>query len=272
MIKKGYILILLIFISFQADASKLDTLSVLSESMGISINNIIIKPDSYQELDKMPVVYLLHGAYGDYTDWTSKVKGLGDFCDNNDIMIVCPDGGYNSWYFDSPIDSDFQYESYIVRELIPYVDSLYSTSKEREKRAITGLSMGGHGAFYLAFRNPNLFGSAGSMSGGLDIRPFHREWNISDRIGAIKKNPENWENNTVINLIENLNRVDINLIFDCGKDDFFFDVNNAFHNKLLNYNIAHIYNIKEGGHNWQYWNKSVFEHLDFFNEYFISRQ
>ena len=60
----------------------------------------------------------------------------------------------------------------------------------------------------------------------------------------------------------------IKLIFDCGKDDFFFDINNIFHSKLIDNEIDHIYKIKEGEHNWQYWNISIFEHLNFFNNFF----
>ena len=115
------------------------------------------------------------------------------FSNTNDIIIVCPDGGYNSWYFDSPIDSNFMYETYIIKELIPSIDSIYSTSKSKYLRAITGNSMGGHGSFYLAIRNQNSFAYAGSMSGGLDIRPFSESWNISDRLGPISLYTNNLE-------------------------------------------------------------------------------
>ena len=60
----------------------------------------------------------------------------------------------------------------------------------------------------------------------------------------------------------------IELIFDCGKDDFFFDVNIAFHEKLKADKIIHTFNVKEGGHDWVYWNNSVYDHLNFFTELF----
>ena len=232
------------------------------------IKNIVIVPDGHNQFNKVPVVYLLHGAYGNYTDWTSKTKGLENYCDANNIMIVCPDGGYNSWYFDSPIDSSYLYETYITKELIYYIDKNYYTRVDKESRAISGLSMGGHGALYLAFRNLQVFGSAGSMSGGLDIRPFYKEWNISDRLGDIRKFPENWEKNTVINYVDSLKKTNLNLIIDCGKDDFFLEVNENFHKNLTENNIDHVYKIKEGRHNWHYWNKSVYDHLNFFNNFF----
>ena len=266
--KKAYLIFLFFFASNYLFSFQIDTFSVFSFSMNKEIKNIVIKPDFHKNKKDIPVVYLLHGAYGNYTDWTSKTKGLGEYSDNNNIIIVCADGGYNSWYFDSPIDKNYMYETYIVNELIPFVDSNYNTSKEKNYRAISGLSMGGHGAFYIAFKNPNLFAAAGSMSGGLDIRPFFKNWDIKDRIGSIKKYPNNWEKFTVINLTDKIKEKKIELIFDCGKDDFFFDVNIAFHEKLKADKIIHTFNIKEGGHDWVYWNNSVYDHLNFFTELF----
>jgi S-formylglutathione hydrolase FrmB len=55
---------------------------------------------------------------------------------------------YAGWYFDSPANKDFMYETYICKELVGYVDSHYATIATRKGRAITGLSMGGHGALF----------------------------------------------------------------------------------------------------------------------------
>lgn len=251
-----------------SEFSRIDTLKVYSECMNINIQNIVITPLNYNELINLPVVYLLHGAFGNYTDWSNNVANLRDFCNSNNIIIVCPDGGFNSWYFDSPIDNSFMYETYITKELISHIDSKYPTSDNFKHRAIAGLSMGGHGAFYLAIRNQDLYGAAGSMSGGLDIRPFYNEWNISDRLGNIYDFPNNWENNTVINLTDYLSDTDLKLFFDCGSDDIFLEVNNLFHEKLVLNNIEHEYNIREGGHNWNYWSISVVNHLNYFVNYF----
>lgn len=248
--------------------AKIDTVEVYSKSMNTTINNIVILPTNYEALINLPVVYLLHGASGNYTDWLSNVSNLDSFCADNNIIIVCPDGGFNSWYFDSPIDSSFMYETFISEELILYIDSIYPTSRSSSKRAVTGLSMGGHGAFYLAIRNQDVYGAAGSMSGALDIRPFSNSWNISDRIGSIDDFPKNWELNTVTNMVDLLQGSDLELFFDCGSDDFFINVNNVFHEKLILNNIEHVYNVKSGSHDWNYWSVSVFEHLTFFNDYF----
>ena len=251
-----------------SENSRIDTVEIYSESMNNIINNIIITPPNYKELKNLPVVYLLHGAYGNYTDWSINVVNLKDFCEEKNIIIVCPDGGFNSWYFDSPIDNQFMYETYITKELISHIDSTYPTSKNYLHRAITGLSMGGHGAFYLAIRNQDLYVAAGSMSGLFDLRPFSNEWNIADRLGNINDFPHNWENNSVVNLTDHLLDTDLKLIFDCGSEDVFLEINNLFHEKLVINNIEHEYIIREGNHNWNYWSLSIFEHLFFFNNIF----
>ena len=93
---------------------------------------------------------------------------------------------------------------------------------------LAGLSMGGHGAFYLAFRNQDIWGAAGSMSGGVNIIPFAQEWNIDEILGPYAEYKKNWEGNTVINLTHLLNG-DLKIIFDCGEEDFFAEVNKELH-------------------------------------------
>src|SRR5690606_1283607 len=134
-----------------------------------------------------------------------------------------PDGGVTSWYFDSPIDPQMQYETYMSKELITRIDQTYRTLSDRSGRAITGLSMGGHGAFYLAFKHQDIWGAAGSMSGGVDLRPFPNNWDLAKRLGNYAEHKENWETNTVINLVHQLEGDHLKLIFDCGSSDFFYD-------------------------------------------------
>ena len=132
--------------------------------------------------------------------------------------------------------------------------------------------MGGHGAFYLSFRNKDIWGAAGSMSGGLDIRPFPTGWDLPQRLGSYADHKENWEDNTVHNLVYLLKPGDLKLIMDCGTDDFFFGVNQRFHKKLLQRNIPHEYIIRPGKHNWPYWKNAIKYQLVFFNDFFLDNK
>jgi S-formylglutathione hydrolase FrmB len=250
-------------------ASQIDTLQVLSKSMNKSISNIVILPETYSsQKEGYSVLYLLHGAYGNYKDWSSKVPEIKTYADLYNLIIVCPDGGFNSWYFDSPVDDQWQYESYFSSELVKTMDDTYNTSKQKSKRAITGLSMGGHGAFYLAFKHPDIWGAAGSMSGGMDLRPFPNNWDLEKRLGSLSEHPENWEKNSIINMVHLLDEKSLKLIFDCGTEDFFFDANKRLHEKLLERNIPHDYAERPGKHNWNYWSNAIKYQLVFFDVFF----
>ena len=145
---------------------------------------------------------------------------MKQMADDYNLIIVCPDGGFSSWYFDSPVDPTIKYETYITKELIDYIDKNYKTVKKKEGRAITGLSMGGHGALYLAIRHQDVFGVAGSTSGGVDILPFPENWHLSQRLGDMAEYPENWEKNSVINQLYMLKNGKLPMIIDCGGAQF----------------------------------------------------
>ncbi len=267
--KLKFFILLLIGQSIYVSAFQLDTLVIESHSMDKQISNLVILPDDYNSQNiSFPVVYLLHGAGGDYTNWVTKVPAIKAYADTHNIIIVCPDGGVTSWYFDSHIDPSMKYETYISQELINAVDQSYRTIANNKARAITGLSMGGHGAFYLAFKHPDIWGAAGSMSGGLDLRPFPNNWDLAKRLGSQAENSERWTQHSVINMVYLLDGKNLKLIFDCGVDDFFYDANQRLHQKLVERRIPHDYIERPGRHNWDYWNNAINYQLLFFNDFF----
>lgn len=262
---------LLVFVSifFSAKAAKVDTLQVFSASMQKNIKTCVITPECYKKSNKkFPVVYLLHGYSGNYSTWVKSFKEVAQQVDKYDFIVVGVDGNYSSWYFDSPIDPTFQYETYIIDELVPFIDKKYKTIAGLEGRAISGLSMGGHGALYLSFKHQEVFGAAGSMSGGVDFRPFSEKWDIKKRLGSITEFPENWDKNTVTNMLELVKDNHLKLIIDCGVDDFFIDVNRELHQKMLALKINHDYVERPGKHNIEYWENSLKFQLLFFYNFF----
>ena len=265
------LLFALILFGIKATAATVDTALTYSAAMHKSIKAVVIKPADYSQSKKFPTVYLLHGAGGKYSDWVTNVpdkQTVQRLADEYDIIIVCPDGNITSWYFDSPVDPAYKYETYVSSELVSYIDSHYSTIKDRSKRAITGLSMGGHGALYLAFKHQDVFGACGSMSGGVDLRPFPDRWDIDKRLGPYNQYPERWEANSVINLTYLLKPDSLAIAFECGSDDFFYQVNKNLHEKLLERNIPHDFTVRPGGHSWDYWGNAINYQLLFFSRFF----
>ena len=90
-------------------------------------------------------LYLLHGYSGSYMTWQRDVTDLRPLADAYGMIIACPDGE-NSWYWDSPLDPASQFETFVSQEFPDWIDAHYPTIPSREGRAVTGLSMGGHGA------------------------------------------------------------------------------------------------------------------------------
>lgn len=247
-------------------AASVETIGVYSKAMNKNVQAVVIKPDA-GKLSSYPVVYLLHGYSGNERTWIDSPADVKGLADRYQVIIVCPDGK-NSWYWDSPENTSYRYETFISKELPEYIDAHYPTIADRGARAITGLSMGGHGAMWNAIRHKDVFGAVGSMSGGVDIRPFPDNWEMKAQLGNYDMDKEIWDNHTVINQLENLKNGELAIIVDCGVGDFFLEVNNNLHRDLLNRKIDHDYIVRPGYHDFKYWANAVEYQFLYFCRYF----
>ena len=250
-------------------AAEVDTISIYSSAMKKISKCVIILPESYKtdQEKKFPVVYLLHGYSGNYANWISKVPTLADYADQYNFIIVCPDGAYNSWYLDSPVDENSRYKTYVGVELPAYLDSAYQTIPKTNARAIAGLSMGGHGAIYLAWNFPETFGAAGSMSGAVNLVPWKGKYGLEKVLGDTTNN-NSFYNHSVVNLVKRPLVKFPALIIDCGIDDPFINDNRLLHSNLISLEIPHDYIERPGKHNWDYWQNAVSFQLLFFHHFF----
>lgn len=256
-------LLIFIFYSFCL-AAKVETVQIFSDTMKKSFPAIIVLPDNYNQKN-LPVVYLLHGYSGSYRDWMDKAN-LDYLTDRFQLIIVCPDGGYAGWYIDGPQIHTSQYETYIALEVVNYVDKHYPTIPNKNNRALCGLSMGGHGALSLLAKYPERFGSAGSISGLMNLESQKEKYQLTSILGKIEDFPDRWAANSSINLVERLKNKKIGLIIDCGIEDPFIDGNRLLHQKLIDLNIDHDYYERAGGHTWDYWVNALDFHLLFFSK------
>lgn len=249
-----------------ASAYTVDTIAVSGPGLGHPMPALVIVPDC-EAGARYPSVYLLHGYGGDADNWYGHQPRIGELADEYGMVIVTPGVG-NTWYFDAVGKPDQQIETFMTQTLVPYIDRNYPTVDSRAKRAVAGLSMGGHGAYRLAARHPQLFGAAGTISGAVDIRPFAERWKIAEILGPREQNPEVWDQATVATMIDRIKAADLALSIDCGADDFFAGVNEQLHRDLLEAGVPHDYTSRPGGHSWKYWNNAVLYQLLFFNEFF----
>jgi S-formylglutathione hydrolase FrmB len=252
-----------------AFAGNADTIAVYSNSMKKDIKTVVITPNKYgKKKKKFPVVYLLHGYGGSYHNWVNRVPDLKELADKNQLIIVCPDGAIGSWYFDSPIDSTYRYETFVGKELPIYIDSKYKTIRDRKARAITGLSMGGHGGMFLGFRHAETFGACGSMSGALDVSLITRGYDMQKRLGDTVLNKKYYQEWSVMKVMEQYPKDSLAIIIDCGTEDFIYGMSKAAHEKMMKLKIQHDYIERPGKHDWKYWDKAVRYQLLFFKEFF----
>lgn len=249
-------------------------LKVYSEAMDKDIDVVAVLPGNYDQSGntRYRVVYLLHGYGNEGKQWIEVTKpNLEEVATETGFIFICPSGN-NSWYWDSPVDPAYRYETFVSDELIRFVDHKYATVAHKTGRAITGYSMGGHGALWLAIRHSDRFGAVGCMSGGVDIRPFPDGWEMKNRLGDYADNKEVWDQHTVITQVDKIENDSLAIIIDCGFDDFFLQVNKNLHEELLKRKINHDFILRPGVHDHSYWNGALDYQLFFFKKYFDSHR
>jgi len=260
---------------------KVDTIEVFSEKMDKNLKVAITTPSIYSESNsKFPVLYLLHGGSGAFDDWHKKVTKPGlvnKLANDYNLIIVTPGVGPSSYYFDSPLMDSVHYETYIIKELIPEIDKKYRTLAKKESRAITGLSMGGHGSITLSAKHPELFVAAGSMSGVMNIDT--RLWKVPESFQQLRMSQQkemlgedlNYEapysTYTAVGLVDEMKENGIALIIDIGVDDFLIETNRQIHELLLINGTDHDYTERPGAHTWDYWTEALPFHLLFISKH-----
>lgn len=264
-------------------AAKVDTLQVASTAMGKTYKAAVVLPNSYaKSKTAFPVMYLLHGAYGHFSDWlknTPNKKLVHNLADQYNMIIVMPEGETFSFYIDSPVNKESQFETFITQEVIQKVDKTYKTIANKSGRVITGLSMGGHGALYLSARHPDLFCAAGSMSGAVDMSTMLNRDSSAQVVklmqpvfGDKSGNTELYEQNSVLRMADKLKSNKLPLIIDCGVDDFLIEPNRELHRRLVYNKVDHDYTERPGAHTWDYWENSLPYHVLFFNKILARNQ
>ncbi|HSD05990.1 alpha/beta hydrolase [Flavobacterium sp.] len=258
-------------------ASTVDTLQIPSVAMNKNYKAAVVLPNSYAKgKSTYPVLYLLHGAYGHFADWVSKTPNkntVKNLADQYNIIIVMPEGETFSFYLDSPVNKESQFETYITSEVIQKIDKTYRTINDKKGRAIAGLSMGGHGALYLSSKHPELFCAAGSMSGAVDMGTMlGREPNdqviklMQPVFGDQSTNQDLYDKNAVIGMVDKIKGNKLPLIIDCGVDDFLIEPNRELHRRLVYAKVPHDYIERPGAHTWEYWENSLPYQVLFFSK------
>jgi len=229
-----------------------------SASLNRDMHYLVLLPHDYGSSRRFPVLYLLHGLYGDYKNWDTRT-GVENYAKAVSFLIVMPDAD-DSWYTNSATVPRDKFEDYVAKDLISEIDAKYRTIPERRARAIAGLSMGGYGAVKLALKYSDLFAFAGSLSGAFnavqnldDLRPEFRAkllevfGNATNRV-----RPQN----DVFLLLKTAHDYPYFYVA-CGTEDFFLATNRALAAQLSSQKVPYEYHETAGGHTWEYWDSAV---------------
>jgi S-formylglutathione hydrolase FrmB len=258
---------LLLCLSVAARA-RVETVQFQSKLLNTTLPYNVILPTDYDTLraTRYPVLYLLHGLTGHYSDWVARTN-IADYASEYRLIVVMPEGN-DSWYTDSGAS---KYESYILQELIPDVQQRYRTIEARYGRSIAGLSMGGYGAIKFGLKSPQTFVFAGSMSGAFGITRFSEEevpasWRESLKLfGPVGS--ETRKANDLVEIVGKLRAERMPSLpyfyFDCGTEDspLIFPSNRELAILMFEKKIPHEYRELPGDHSWGYWDRQVQEVL-----------
>jgi len=263
--------LILVFSVATLAGARVDTVRFQSKLVNATLPYNVILPSDYDisPTTRYPVLYLLHGLTGHYSDWVTRTN-VADYASQYRMIVVTPEGN-DGWYTDSSTVATDKYESYILKELIPDVQQRYRTIEARYGRSIAGLSMGGYGAIKFGLKSPSTFVFAGSMSGAFGVTKLTE-----------KEVPESWKEslkllgpagsetrlaNDIFEILGKLTPARIGSLpyfyFDCGTEDspLIFPYNRELAALMFEKKIPHEFRQMPGDHSWAYWDRQVVEIL-----------
>lgn len=229
-----------------------------SKYLELETDLYIIRPDVVKE--DVSILYLLHGYWGDYSNWVRYTR-IEKYVADKNLIVVMP-SGLNMFYTDT--HSWYAYFKYLTEELPAIIKETYRLNIKRENTFIAGLSMGGYGALK-AILSTNNYAKGASFSGALDVQKFKESIAITRRgpIEAIFSKDVKKEDDLYYLLRLQKNK-DISLYVSCGTEDSLLSHNQKFHDLLKQEKIKHVYYEKPGNHTWDFWDQEIKEALKFF--------
>jgi len=209
---------------------------------------------------RYPTLYMLHGAGGNYTEWTDSYlpQQLDDMIVRGDVqpmIVVMPDVGSRTFW--ANWDEGPAWSDYVAYDVVAEMDSRYRTIPTQVSRAIGGLSMGGLGAMQIAMRHPDVFGVVGAHSPSIRLEPDPTELWFLSPTSFIAHNPI-W----LANYPASQQMV---YWLDVGADDWWRPNIEELRDALLGAHLSLTFNVFPGTHEAEYWIDHVPDYLRFYS-------
>jgi enterochelin esterase-like enzyme len=228
---------------------KIDTISYPSKTVGVNRRALIYTPPGYSIKTKYPVLYLLHGIGGDEKEWLNGASPQV-ILDNlfsegklKPMIVVMPNGRAmkNDRVEGNIFDADkvqafANFEQDLLNDLIPFIERKFPVLKDRENRAIAGLSMGGGQSLNFGLGNLDKFAWVGGFSSAPNTKAPEE----------LVPDPEKAKQLLKI------------LWVSCGLDDGLMNVSQRTHVYLDANKVPHIFYVEPGGHDFKVWKNDLY--------------
>ena len=231
---------------------------------------VILPVDKFSLSDKplreekpFKTLYLLHGIFGNYTDWVTNTR-IQKWAEAKNLAVVMPSGD-NAFYVDDPASGNL-YGEFIGKELVEITRRMFPLSRKREDTFIAGLSMGGYGAVHNGLKYHETFSHIATLSGALHlfeedmIDEVVKNHNfLGDPEEAVKsdKNPR-----VLLEKIQKLRKTDPKIQFPkiyqaCGTEDFLYEANCLYRELFRQAGVDLTWDERPGQHDWDYWDETI---------------
>jgi enterochelin esterase-like enzyme len=221
---------------------------------------VYLPPDYQRSQKHYPVLYMLHGNGGNYTEWTDsylpeQVDRLIVADEIPPLIVVMPDDA-EATYWANWSDGGPRWADYLTFDVVRVIDQRYRTLPTPESRAIGGLSMGGLGALNLAFQHPDVFGVVGGHSPSVRLEPDPMLWFL--------KGDDFWENNPIWLVHHRTGLEGLKIWLDDGSEDVWLPNIEAVHDALVQEGLHPIWHVFPGPHEAEYWIEHLADYLRFY--------
>jgi enterochelin esterase-like enzyme len=228
------------------------------------VYRVYLPPDYLRSPQRRyPVLYMLHGNGGNYTEWTDSF--LPEQLDRmivageiQPMIVVMPDDGESTYF--ANWDNGPRWGDYITQDVVSTIDERYRTLPSPASRAIGGLSMGGLGALNLTFQHPDVFGVVGANSPSIRLEPDDALWFLTGQ--------NFWDNNPLWLAQHQPGLGSLRIWLDVGTDDVWLPNIEALHEVLVAEGLQVEWHEFPGPHEAEYWIDHVPDYLRFYSDAF----
>lgn len=233
---------------------KIDSVTYPSKIVGNNRKMLVYTPPGYSKNKKYSVLYLLHGIGGDEKEWLKHgqpqviLDNLYAAKKLEPMIVVLPNGramkddrAIGNIFDSARVQAFTVFEKDLLNDLIPFVEKKYSTYKDREHRAVAGLSMGGGQSLNFGLSNLDKFAWVGGFSSAPNTKlPEVLVPNPSEAKSKLKL-----------------------LWISCGDADGLMPFSKRTHDYLYEKNVPHVFYVEPGAHDFKVWKNDLYMFTQF---------